>query len=53
MSRCKVPYCGGRVSELKYGLPPSEKEAIWNKYYTDAPERRRQCVEKYKIVKRT
>jgi hypothetical protein len=47
-----VSYCRGDANELKYELSPIEKEALWDKYYTAAPERQRQCVAKYKIVKR-
>src|SRR6516164_10786699 len=33
-------------------LSHDSKEALWDKFYTAAPPRRRQSVEQYKIVKR-
>jgi len=44
---CLVPQCDG----VKYEQLPSW-EALWDKYFTGAPARQRQCVEQYKIVKR-
>jgi hypothetical protein len=33
-------------------LKKEAKEALWAKYYTVAPQRQRQCVGQYKIVKK-
>jgi integrase len=44
---CIVPQCDG----VEYG-ELSSWEALWDKYFTGAPARQRQCVEQYKIVKR-
>ncbi len=46
-SRCLVPLCDG----VAYSALPT-KEELWDKYYTGAPQRQRQCVERYNIVKR-
>jgi hypothetical protein len=46
-TRCLVPGCDG----LLYGDLPS-REALWDSYYTAAPARLRQCVERYSIVKK-
>jgi hypothetical protein len=43
---CLVPDFDGA------SLSDDSKEALWDKYYTAAPRRRRQSVEQYKIVKR-
>jgi len=44
--RCLVPDFNGAIFSDKW------KEALWDKFYTAAPQRHRQCVEQYKIVKR-
>jgi CspA family cold shock protein len=44
--RCLVPDFDGASSSH------DSKEALWDKFYTAAPPRRRQSVEQYKIVKR-
>jgi hypothetical protein len=44
--RCLVPDFDGA------SLSHDSKEALWDKFYTAAPPRRRQSVEQYKIVKR-
>ena len=46
MMDCLVPAFGGAV------LSPEWKEALWDKFFTAAPQRQRQSVEQYKIVKR-
>ena len=46
VSRCLVPDFNGAIFSDKW------KEALWDKFYTAAPQRHRQCVEQYKIVKR-
>src|SRR5262249_43356441 len=43
---CLVPDFDGASSSH------DSKEALWDKFYTAAPQRRRQSVEQYKIVKR-
>src|SRR6516162_9013910 len=43
---CLVPSFDGA------SLSHDSKEALWDKFYTAAPPRRRQSVEQYKIVKR-
>lgn len=45
-ARCLVPDFNGAIFSDKW------KEALWDKFYTAAPQRHRQCVEQYKIVKR-
>src|SRR6516165_11716013 len=45
-TRCLVPSFDGA------SLSHDSKEALWDKFYTAAPPRRRQSVEQYKIVKR-
>src|SRR5690606_11562506 len=45
-TRCLVPDFNGAIFSDKW------KEALWDKFYTAAPQRHRQCVEQYKIVKR-
>lgn len=45
-SRCLVPSFDGAF------LSHDSKDALWVKFYTAAPPRRRQSVEQYKIVKR-
>ena len=44
---CLVPLCDGVVYAAL-----STKEALWDKYYTGAPARLRQCVGQSNIVKR-
>ena len=44
--RCLVPAFDGAF------LSHDSKDALWDKFYTAAPPRRRQSVEQYKIVKR-
>ena len=44
---CLVPRCDG----VKYEQLPSW-EVLWDRYFMGAPERQRQFVERYKIVKR-
>jgi sulfoxide reductase heme-binding subunit YedZ len=44
---CLVPQCDG----VRYEQLPSW-EVLWDRYSMGAPERQRQCVERYKIVKR-
>src|SRR5690606_17404687 len=43
---CLVPDFNGAIFSDQW------KEALWDKFYTAAPQRHRQCVEQYKIVKR-
>ena len=43
---CLVPGFDGAF------LSHDSKDALWDKFYTAAPPRRRQSVEQYKIVKR-
>ena len=44
--RCTVPWNNGTN-------PNKEEQAkLWDRYYTEAPERQRQPAEQYKIVKR-
>jgi hypothetical protein len=50
--RCTVPSCGGGKGDVKYDVDLEQKEELWDRYYTAAPERRRLFVERYKIVKR-
>src|SRR4029077_10728770 len=45
-ARCLVPDFDGASSSH------DSKEALWDKFYTAAPPRRRQSVEQYKIIKR-
>ena len=45
-SQCKVPWYNGAE------ISTETKEQLWAKYYTGAPERQRQCVERSIIVKR-
>ncbi|MFK4719346.1 hypothetical protein ABIE89_000446 [Bradyrhizobium niftali] len=45
-TRCLVPGFDGAF------LSHDSKDALWDKFYTAAPPRRRQSVEQYKIVKR-
>ncbi len=46
LNRCLVPECNGVIySHL-------QKDALWDKYCTEAPVRQRRCVEQYKVVKR-
>ncbi len=45
--RCLVPDFDGVLYSQEW------KEALWDKFYTAAPRRQRQCVEQYNIVKRT
>lgn len=45
-ARCLVPGFDGAF------LSHDSKDALWDKFYTAAPPRRRQSVEQYKIVKR-
>jgi len=47
VTNCLVPDCDG----IFYNELPS-KEELWDKYYTGAPKRQRQCVGQSKIVKR-
>ena len=44
--RCLVPGLGGSYFSER------QKEALWDKFFTDAPARQRQWVERYSIVKR-
>jgi len=46
-ARCLVPQCDG----VWYEQLPSW-EVLWDRYSMGATERQRQCVERYKIVKR-
>jgi hypothetical protein len=44
--RCLVPaFDGAYFSER-------EKEALWDRFFTEAPQRQRRSVERYNIVKR-
>jgi 3-isopropylmalate dehydratase small subunit len=43
---CLVPRSAGVIYEHL------RREALWDRYCTEAPARRRQCVERYHIVKR-
>jgi len=44
--KCLVPaFDGAYFSER-------EKEALWDRFYTGAPQRQRRSVERYSIVKR-
>ncbi len=46
LARCLVPaFDGAYFSER-------EKEALWDRFYTEAPQRQRRSVEQYNIVKR-
>src|SRR5215467_11701913 len=45
-ARCLVPSFDGAF------LSHDSKDALWDRFYTAAPPRRRQSVEQYKIVKR-
>jgi len=45
-TRCLVPDFNGVLYSKEW------KEALWDKFYTAAPRRQRQCVERYNIVKR-
>jgi len=45
-TRCLVPAFDGASSM------PGWKDALWDRFYTGAPERQRQSVERYSIVKR-
>ena len=43
---CLVPRCAGvRYDQLR-------RDELWDRYCMGAPERQRQCVERYNIVKR-
>jgi hypothetical protein len=44
--RCLIPDFDGAF------LSHESKDALWDRFYTAAPQRRRQSVERYKIVKR-
>jgi hypothetical protein len=44
--RCLVPAFGGAYFCREW------KETLWDRFYTGAPRRQRQCVERYNIVKR-
>jgi hypothetical protein len=43
---CRVPEIDGAY------FSDRQKEALWDRFYTGAPARQRQCVERYNIVKR-
>ena len=45
-ARCLVPAFDGVVYSIEW------KDALWARFYTAAPQRRRQSVEQYSIVKR-
>ena len=45
-ARCLIPGFDGAF------LSHESKDALWDKFYTAAPQRRRQSVERYTIVKR-
>ncbi|BCH63258.1 hypothetical protein RvVAT039_04740 [Agrobacterium vitis] len=45
-ARCLIPDFNGALFSLEW------KEALWARFYTVAPQRQRQSVEQYKIVKR-
>ena len=44
--RCLIPQCGGTVDHHVW------REDLWARFYTAAPRRLRQCVERYSGVKR-
>jgi hypothetical protein len=44
--RCLVPAFDGAFLSMRW------KEALWDKFCTGAPQRRRRSVERYNIVKR-
>ncbi|BCH59750.1 hypothetical protein RvVAR0630_23740 [Agrobacterium vitis] len=44
--KCLIPDFNGALFSLEW------KEALWARFYTVAPQRQRQSVEQYKIVKR-
>jgi len=44
--RCLIPDFDGAVFSIDW------KEALWARFFTAAPQRRRRSVEQYKIVKR-
>jgi hypothetical protein len=46
VTRCLIPDFDGAIFSATW------KEAPWDKFFTDAPQRRRQSVERYNIVKR-
>ena len=43
---CMVPEIDGAY------FSDRQKEALWDRFFTGAPARQRQCVERYNIVKR-
>jgi hypothetical protein len=49
---CIVLCCNREEKVIEYESLNKLKESLWDKYYTDALKRQRQCVERYKIVKR-
>jgi hypothetical protein len=46
LSSCTVPEIDGAY------FSDRQKEALWDRFFTGAPARQRQCVERYTIVKR-
>lgn len=46
LARCSVPAFDGTILSVEW------KEALWAKFFTGAPQRLRQSVERYRIVKR-
>ena len=44
---CLVPNCNGVIE-----MPLEKREELWDRYYTGAPVRQRQFVERYNKVKR-
>ncbi|ANP89307.1 RiPP maturation radical SAM C-methyltransferase [Rhizobium leguminosarum] len=46
LTNCLVPAFDGALFSLEW------REALWARFYTGAPQRQRQSVEQYKIVKR-
>src|SRR5882672_1459485 len=46
LARCLIPGFDGALFSREW------KDALWDKFFTAAPQRQRQSVEQYKIVKR-
>ena len=45
-ARCSVPAFDGTILTIEW------KDVLWARFFTGAPQRQRQSVERYKIVKR-
>lgn len=45
-TRCLIPVFDGAISARQW------RDSLWDKFYTGAPQRQRQSVERYNIVKK-